>query len=208
MDEPITTLQLTLGAEGFHFFVPLLQQGVFVKAKAGGSLQSFLFETLGLSPEYAEKRIQTVFVDGKVVDDWDRTVLGPGSTLALSAAAPGLAGAILRRQGPLSTMRKPITHGLEKRPFDKAGGIIGLKLFNLLVGELGPPILEKGILLPREDLESFFKTLPDEFWTKCRKARVDGKEIDPTSLRETRSFSAHTHLGLALKFITKSPSSA
>lgn len=208
MNEPITTLLVTLEAELFHYFVPLLQQGVFVKAKAGGSIQSFLCETLALSPEYAEKRIQTVFVDGKVVDDWDRTMVGPGSTLALSAAAPGLAGAILRRRGPLSTMRQPITQGLEKRSFGAGEGIIGLKLFNLLVGELGPLVLERGILLRGEDLESFFIDLPDEFWTKCREATADEKKVDCKTLRKPDTFSRLPFLGLAVKFIRKSPSSA
>jgi hypothetical protein len=208
MNAPTSTLHITLAAELFHYFVPLLQQGVFVKAKDGGSIKSFLCETLALSPAYAEKRIQTVFIDGKVVDDWDQTTVDSGSTLALSAAAPGLAGAILRRQGPLSTMRRPITYGPEKRPAGSGEGIIGLKLFNLLVGELGPPILEKGILLPREDLESFLKTLPDEFWMKCREATANGKKVDCKSLRKPDSFPRLPFLGLAVKFIEKSPSSA
>ena len=116
MTKSLPTFHVTLAADLFSFFVPLLQQGVFVSAKAGGNIKSFLCERLGISPEYAEKRIQTVFADGQVVDDWNRTVLANGSTLALSAAAPGLAGAILRRQGPLSTMRRPITYELAAAP--------------------------------------------------------------------------------------------
>ncbi len=203
MTEPLPTFHVTLTADLFHYFVPFLQQGVFVKAKDGGSIKSFLCETLALSPTYAEQRIQTVFIDGKVVDDWDRTTVNSGSTLALSAAAPGLAGAILRRQGPLSTMRRPITYGPEKRPAGSGEGIIGLKLFNLLVGELGPPILEKGILLPGKDLEFFFRELPDDFWAKCREARVDGKAVDCESLREIGEFSRAPFLRLTVKFTGK-----
>jgi hypothetical protein len=201
--KPIPTLQVTLDAGLFHHFVPLLQQGVFVKTKSGVSIKSFLCGTLALSPSYTEKRIQTVLVDGKVVDDWDQTALAHGSTLALSAAAPGLAGAILRRQGPLSSMRKPITYGPEERSFSKEEGIIALKLFNLLVGELGPLVLEKGILLRGEDLGSFLKSLPDEFWTKCREAKIDGKEVDCEALRGNGGFSGPAFLGLTVQFVRK-----
>ena len=191
MTKSLPTFHVTLAADLFSFFVPLLQQGVFVSAKAGGNIKSFLCERLGISPEYAEKRIQTVFADGQVVDDWNRTVLANGSTLALSAAAPGLAGAILRRQGPLSTMRRPITYELEKGPCGAIEGMITLKLFNLLVAELGPLVLEKGILLPGKDLDFFFRELPDDFWAKCREAREIGE------------FSRAPFLGLTVRFTGK-----
>ena len=203
MTKSLPTFHVTLAADLFSFFVPLLQQGVFVSAKAGGNIKSFLCERLGISPEYAEKRIQTVFADGQVVDDWNRTVLANGSTLALSAAAPGLAGAILRRQGPLSTMRRPITYELEKGPCGAIEGMITLKLFNLLVAELGPLVLEKGILLPGKDLDFFFRELPDDFWAKCREARVDGKVVHCESLREIGEFSRAPFLGLTVRFTGK-----
>ena len=99
MTEPLPTFHLTLEADLFPYFVPLLQQGVFLQAKAGENIKSFLCETLGILPEYAEKRIQTVFADGKVVDDWERTVLA-GSVQG--AGALGLFAWELAQSGSLA----------------------------------------------------------------------------------------------------------
>jgi hypothetical protein len=86
-------------------FFQLLQQGFAVKVQAGCSVKTLLCEQLGLSPEYLEERIQTIFLDGRPVDDVNSAIIEDGSTLALSAAMPGLAGATLRKGGYYAPMR-------------------------------------------------------------------------------------------------------
>ncbi len=56
-------------------------------------------------------------------------------------------------------------------------GLIVLKLFNLMVRELGPTFLDQGILISREDLEEFLRSLPRDFWEECKMVKVNGKEM-------------------------------
>ncbi|MCX5908268.1 MAG: hypothetical protein NTY64_14075, partial [Deltaproteobacteria bacterium] len=94
-----TTLQLTLPGDQAVRFFPLFQQGIRLKVRVGCSLKQLLGEQLGLAPDYLEERVQTLFLDGKVVDDLENAFIRDGSVIALSAALPGLAGATLRRGG-------------------------------------------------------------------------------------------------------------
>jgi hypothetical protein len=131
-----------------------------------------------VSPEYVEERIKTVFMDGKAVDDVDLAVIKNGSVLAFSAAMPGLAGTTLRRGGPLAAFRSQITHREEEKAISQRGGVVVLKLFNLLIKELGPSFLRRGIWVRGDELENFLKSRPDDFWEEFRAAKVDGKEAD------------------------------
>jgi hypothetical protein len=132
-------------------FAPLLQQGVALRASAP-TAWGFLTDELGVDPGYVKERITTIFLDGQVVDDLERAPLRDGSLLALSAAMPGLVGATLRRGGYYAAMRAAITHGAE-RAADGDGGerVVRVKLFNLLIAELGPVLLARGIVLARDE---------------------------------------------------------
>jgi hypothetical protein len=148
-----------------------------VKADVNCSIRTMLCEQVGLSPQYVEDRIKTIFLDGKPVDDIDSAVIRNGSTLALSAAMPGLVGATLRRGGHLAPLRSQIAYREEKKVASRREGIVVLKLFNLLMGELGPNLLKRGVIVRREDLKSLFESLPENFWAGCKKAQVNGREI-------------------------------
>ena len=80
----------------FHF---LLQQGLRIETPVGGSVQDFLIRQLGLNPEVIDEKIQTIFLNGKAVDDPGQAFLTDGASLALSGALPGLVGATMRRGG-------------------------------------------------------------------------------------------------------------
>ena len=116
------------------------------------SVLEFLVEDLGLTPEYVRQRITTVFLDGQVVDVLEDAALREGSRLALSAAMPGLVGATLRRSGPYAAMRAEITRPAEHEVHvcSAATTVVEVKLFNLLIDEIGPVLLERGVLLERE----------------------------------------------------------
>jgi len=90
-------LNFTIAASQLPGFFQFLQRGFRVRAQVGCTIKSMLCRQFGLDPVYVEERIKTVFMDGKAVDDMDSAVIKDSSTLALSAAMPGLVGATFRR---------------------------------------------------------------------------------------------------------------
>jgi hypothetical protein len=158
-------------------FAELLQKGFLFECHVGASLKSFLCGELGLSEQYVAERISTVFVDGKCVDDIDSATVRRGSTIALSAAMPGLAGASLRRGGVYGAIRSSITYGKDDRREEETG-LCSIKLFNLLIVELGPIFLQRGILVKADDLETFSRKKSEIFWCRCRQILFEGKPVD------------------------------
>jgi hypothetical protein len=155
--DAMPTLGLTMPAERVACFFPLLQKGVGMRARLGIPVGVFLREGLGLSDATIEARIQTVFLDGRPVDDIEGALLREGSTLALAPAMPGLMGAMLRRGGYYAPMRSGITHRDDAAPQGSGEGFITVKLFGTALRELGPAILARGVVVDGKDLA----TLPD-----------------------------------------------
>jgi hypothetical protein len=170
-------LFLTLAKEKIPYLFQLLQQGFMVRVQVGCSARALLSQQLNISPEFLEGRIKTIFLDGKPVDDMDSTIIKEGSTLALSAALPGLAGATLRRGGTFASLRSQITHPRDETPIAQQEGFIVLKLFNLLMEELGPALLHRRVFIKKEVLKEFLKNLPEDFWAGCQAPQVDGEEV-------------------------------
>jgi hypothetical protein len=168
-------LELTVESDRLSLFSSLLGQGFTLKVRTGCSLRELLCVQLGVSADYVDQRIQTIFLDGKAVDNIDTAVVRHGSTLALSAAMPGLAGATLRRGGAYAAMRRQISHQNKAVHNSVAEGVVMLKLFNLVALELGPGFLKQGIRISGKHMENFFKRVPDYFWPGCRTAEIDGK---------------------------------
>ncbi len=181
----IVTLHLILVADRFPLFSLLLQQGFRVKIRAGTRVQEVLCEQFGLSPEYVQDRIKTILLDGKAVDDMEGAILKDGSTLALSGPMPGLAGASLRRDGLLASFRAQITHRGDRMDFPPgAEGMITVKIFNLLLDEIGPVFLQRGIYLRKRDFQDFFKSLPEKFQKEFRAAGVNSQKSDLEDLQK------------------------
>jgi hypothetical protein len=137
--------------EAFHF---LFQKGFTVPAVTGCSLWSFLTEQMQIDPGYVKERITTLFLDGDVIDSLETAVIRDGARIALSASMPGVAGATMRRGGAYSPMRRAITRSSEEVPgvAAAAAGTVQVKLFNLLLGELGAAFLAHGIVLERGEI--------------------------------------------------------
>lgn len=142
---------LALGGLELSRFTGLLQRGVAVRARSGLSVERFLVGELALDPRYVAERITTVFLDGRVVDRLQDAVVRDGSLLALSAAMPGLVGATLRRSGYYAAMRSAITHAGAPAEPERGAVLVRVKLFNLLIAELGPVLLARGVVVPREE---------------------------------------------------------
>lgn len=156
----------------------LLQQGVKIRRRVGCSVDAFLREELGAGPAMIEK-IQSIMLDGKPVDDIGAAVVHNGSVLALSAAMPGLVGATLRRGGAYSSFRSAITYHETGKSCAPGGGWVSIKLFNLLMAELGPGLLRQGVFVKAADLADFLAEpeRSQEFRQGCS-ALLDNKAID------------------------------
>ncbi|HXE98541.1 MAG TPA: hypothetical protein VN642_19215, partial [Dongiaceae bacterium] len=84
--------------------------------------------------------------------------------VTLSAAMPGLVGATMRRGGFYAALRRGISHAAESKTAAGECGTVRLKLFNLLLTELGPLVLARGIILEQGELKDLLQSLPD--WPK------------------------------------------
>ena len=75
-------------------------------------------------------------------------------------------------------------------------GIILLKLFNLILKELGPTFLKQGVWINGKDISDFFTRQSDDFWAGCKEANIDGKKIDLDKLLDITWADKHVFLQL------------
>lgn len=183
------SLIITVPRQHFPLFLPLLSQGVAVPAPRGISIRVFLCKELPLSAAYVDSRLQTIFLNGKAVDDIDNAVIRDGDTLALSAAMPGLVGATFRRGGRYAAFREAVSFSLaDKTGPDADGkslpeasaGRICLKLFNLVASEMGPVIFDGGVYLAPDRFLSAIKKLPQEL--SDISCRLDNRSVSYPAL--------------------------
>jgi len=174
-----------------RFFL-LLQQGVKIGRRIDLSVDVFLRQEIGATPETIEK-IQSIMLDGKPVDDIGSSLLHDGSTLALSAAMPGLVGATLRRGGTYSSFRSGITYHETGTASAPGEGWVNVKIFNLLMAELGSDLLRTGVLLRSSDLLGFLMERAEEFRHRCS-ATLDGKPIDIGMLSGSTELAGNDHV--------------
>ena len=162
-----------------QFFL-LLQQGVLIRRRVDGSIDTFLRKELGADPATIEK-IQSIVLDGKPVDDIASALVHDGSVLALSAAMPGVVGATLRRGGAYASLRSGITYHEAGKACMAGEGWVTLKVFNLLMAELGPGLLRQGVLVKTTVLTEMLAERVEELQQGCS-VTLDGKPIDIGSL--------------------------
>lgn len=182
MNDPVTygvSFLFSMKQDNTTIFRSILQQGFQVRVKVGCDIQSLLCEQFDMLPEYVSNRISTVFLNGSPVDDVSNAVIHDGDTLALSAAMPGLVGATFRRSGCLAVFRGSITY----RPDDDAqatsyDGFVTLKLFNLLMDEVGPTFLERGIWITGAVFSDFWQLHA----TAIEKITMDGLDLKPEKI--------------------------
>jgi hypothetical protein len=133
-----------------------------MRVESGTGVEQLLCHTIGLSPEYVEQRIQTIFLDGQPVDDLSLTTLKEGSRVALSAAMPGVAGAMMRRDGFFAGMRSGISYRGEEAPSIEKPCFVTVKVFNMLVKEIAPQLMKSGLWLTGKDLVDLLERLPTD----------------------------------------------
>ena len=162
----------------------VLQNGFLIKTQGGCTVKELLCERLLIDYTYVVERIGTIFLDGRPVDDIDAATVKQGSTLALSAAMPGLVGAVLRRGSPCSAFRSSITYRETDTACSGGEATVTVKLFNLPARELGPELLRRGILVRSADLDYFLETRGKDFFRGCKAIHLDGKAVGPDFMRQ------------------------
>lgn len=175
-------LQIVMNDDQVSEFFPLLQEGVRIRARTGCPLAELLGGQLSLDSDYIAARITTIFVNSRPVDDIQKAIVHDGATIALSGAMPGLVGATMRSGGFYAAMRGSISYVADSPENSHQSGVIRIKLFNLLMSELGPVIFRQGVLISRDSLTSFLGGRSDSFKQGCLEAAVNGVSIDPASL--------------------------
>jgi len=178
-------VSLTIDASLITAFSQLLQHGFWLKGNVECSVKSFLCEQFGIEPEYLGKRIQTIFLDGQPVDDVKTAILHDRATLSLSAAMPGLAGAVMRKGGFYARMRDQISYKGEIMSCSMQPGRVFVKLFNLPLQELGPFFLERGIWVNGNILANIITARTNDFRTGCKEILVDSRQLETDQLLKT-----------------------
>ncbi|MBP1748440.1 MAG: hypothetical protein H6Q52_979 [Deltaproteobacteria bacterium] len=164
--------------EETQLFALLFQHGVCIRCTTGVTIEELLVAHFGIAREYLEKKLTTVFLNGAPVDDISEVPISDGMALALSSSMPGLAGATLRRQGMLSSMRRSITYHHEGgHPASARAGFITIKLFNILAGEMGPILMKHGICIEALELAGFIGLSPKK--ARLVSAMSKNKAKDP-----------------------------
>ena len=95
-------------------FLGLIRSGFTAYVTVGCNLQDILSNQLGIEENYLQDRIQTIFLNNSPVDDTAGTTVDDGATISLSAAMPGLNGAVMRKGGILASLRHSISHAPEQ----------------------------------------------------------------------------------------------
>jgi hypothetical protein len=163
-------------------FLKLLERGFKVKISASLSIRQLLCHDFGISDEYVDNRIQTIFLDGRPVDNVDTAWVENGSKLALSAAMPGLVGATFRKGGFYASLRDSISYKKTENSVFKGAGEIILKLFNMVAKELGPELLAKGIRIEGNALQDFVSRNAADLKTACTSIQLNDNKADVAGL--------------------------
>jgi hypothetical protein len=165
-------------------FLKLLEQGFFVKTQAGCSIKDLLCEQLQIKEEYLDKRIQTLFLNGKAVDDVETAYLQDDATLALSAAMPGLVGATFRKGGTFAPMRNSISYDAGISIQGEGEARVKLKLFNMVLKELGPVFLANDVWIQVDKFKQFLAKYLTEIKATCSLFQLDGENVDIAEFEE------------------------
>jgi len=73
-------------------------------------------------------------------------------------------------------------------------GTTTIKLFNLLMEEMGPVFLGKGIIMDRSAVVSFFQARKEDFWKKINAVYLGGASVAPEKLMEESTYNNCDHL--------------
>ncbi len=193
---------LNMESSALSGFALQLQKGMDIWFQPGCSVTELVCDQLGIPKDYLDSRVQTIFVNGKVVDKPESSTLHAGDILTLSAAMPGLAGTTLRRGGHLGAFRGGITHDETKVDDPSEWAKLTIKVFNLLISDLAPVILGRGVAMDKAQASNLFNGRPASFWDLCRQAKLDGKVLSPREFAGLGWLAGEKETELVVEFVS------
>jgi hypothetical protein len=190
-----TRLSLIVVGPALRSLCLLTGGGFQVGIGAACTLRELLCGQMGIAPAYLESRIQTMFLNHKAVDDPKAAMVTAGSTIGLSGAMPGIAGAMLRKGSRLSSMRRPISHVTQdNQPPTRQAGDVTVRLFNVLQEELGPSLLAQGIRITGAAFTDFLGRQTTTIHSVVRTAEMDSRTVPVAALYATDWTERDVHL--------------
>jgi hypothetical protein len=166
-------INLTVINRCLPLFLGLVRSGFWADIHTGCSLDEILCTQVGIAPDYLQDRIQTVFLNNSPVDDLSSATVPDGAVISLSAAMPGLNGAVMRRGGPLSQLRHSISLTSDSICERSVPGRITLKFFNLIAREIGPQFLSQGIVVSGSAIGELLESHAPDLRQGITSAEVD-----------------------------------
>lgn len=171
------TAVLTVSPAEMERLTTLLQSGIILKGGMGMAVGLFLSDLPGFDQTYLNEKVQTIFLDGNAIDDLQRPLTKAHHVLALSAAMPGLAGAIFRKNSLCAALRTRM-----QSPADTAEGRgesrVCLKLFNTIAQDKGEALLRRGGIFAGTALVRFFENHPSALHDALE-TEYDGSVVSP-----------------------------
>jgi hypothetical protein len=159
MTEEPSIVEIRVHADSINRYTTLFQMGVNIETQGNTSIGSFLNRLPGFTTEYIDNRVQTIFLNGSAIDDLQTPLTGTHPVLAISAAMPGLAGAIFRRNSLHAALRSDCADNLVPIGHDETVTVT-LKLFNMIAREKGTDLLAQGVGCTGAQMAHFFTDNP------------------------------------------------
>ena len=184
LEDQTGRVDIDIAEDQLRRFFPLLGGGFDILTEVDLTVSAWFCSQPGLATDYLKNRIQTIFLDGKAVDDPEKAIVKDGSTLALSAAMPGMVGSTFRKEGVFASMRSQISHVTDPSVHHDRQIEVKLKLFNLIAKELGPAFLQKGVIIEGEHFQDFAVRNSENFKTACISIRLNDEKTDVAGLLE------------------------
>ncbi|MFW6428627.1 MAG: hypothetical protein ACOCY3_01920 [Desulfosalsimonas sp.] len=182
--QPETELTLTIPAGLSRLMRLLVSRGIKLEAAAGMPVKKFLKQVLPASDDFLENRIQTIFMDGRAVDDTEQTQINASCTIALSAAMPGVFGAAFRKKGIYSGMRAGYTQNpnTDKKNFKEKTVPVTLKCFNQVAEDLGDALLGRGVNMDIKEFEKFWGLQQEVLEKNCVQVEINGSRVSASAV--------------------------
>ncbi|MDR3632062.1 MAG: hypothetical protein P4L42_17215 [Desulfocapsaceae bacterium] len=174
---PTVEIQVHAGCR----YTSLLQTGVDIMTTVPCSIGDFLDRLPGFSKDYIINRVQTIFLNSTAVDDMETPLSGTAPVVALSAAMPGLAGAIFRRNSMHAALRSAKIPDFAAPSTQSRIIGVRLKLFNMVAAEKGEALFAAGVHCTGAGLLDFIAGHP-AFLTSISRALFSGQELADSDL--------------------------
>ncbi len=190
----IPHLSLTLAPDKIEMFSTLLQAGILIPVSYGTTIGLFLQSLPGFSLEYITEEVQTIFLNGTATDDLETPLEGKTPVLAISAAMPGLAGAIFRKNSLHAALRTTKNNQVSD-PIENTV-TVKLKLFNAIARDRGTELLRQGITITSVNLINFL-TSRATLLPMITLVSLENKQISKDELLTTLSSMEMVQISLA-----------